>query len=115
MNTVAGIIIAIVAIVLFAIWCTRRRHGANLRQRFGPSCAGEVRAHGSERDADQFFRDRCTPRRQAVQSQFIDRPGAALNETDELVTDVMHDHGHRLYPKVVKHYRALFDELARER
>ncbi len=90
MNAIA----AIIAIALFAIWCTRRRRGANRRQRFGPSYAGEVRAQGSERDADQFLSDHSAPRRQAVQTHFVDRPGAAPDETNQLVTDVMHDRGY---------------------
>lgn len=58
MNVVVAIIIGIVvlaAVVLFAIWETRRRRRAKLQQRFGPEYEREVRARGSERDADQYL------------------------------------------------------------
>jgi FtsZ-interacting cell division protein ZipA len=61
MNTtivVVAIIIGIVvlaAAVLFAIWNARQRRRANLQQRFGPEYEREVRARGSERDADQHL------------------------------------------------------------
>jgi hypothetical protein len=98
----------------------------------------EVRERGSERDADQHLgkvaerrdrldirqlepaaRDRYTQRWQAVQTQFVDRPGPALDEADQLVTDVTHDRGYLVedfsdraelvaagHPQVVEHYRA---------
>lgn len=141
MNTVVVIIIGIVvlaAAALFAIWVTRWRRRANLQQRFGPEYEREVRARGSERDADQHLsevadrrdrldirhlepaaRDRYTHRWQVVQTQFVDRPGPALDEADQLVTDVMRDRGYPVedfsdraemvvadHPQVVEHYRA---------
>jgi FtsZ-interacting cell division protein ZipA len=141
MNTVVVIIIGIVvlaAAALFAIWIARRRRHATLQQRFGPEYEREVRARGSECDADQHLsevadrRDRLdirqlepaaceryTHRWQVVQTQFVDRPGPALDEADQLVTDVMHDRGYPVedfsdraelvaadHPQVVEHYRA---------
>jgi FtsZ-interacting cell division protein ZipA len=143
MNTTIVVVIIIVivvlaAAVLFAIWITRRRHHATLQQRFGPEYEREVRARGSERDADQHLseiadrrdrldirslepaaRDRYTQRWQAVQTEFVDRPGLALDEADQLVTDVMRDRGYPVedfhdraelvaadHPQVVEHYRA---------
>jgi type II secretory pathway pseudopilin PulG len=107
MNTVVVIIIVIVvlaAAALFAIWVTRRRRRADLQQRFGPEYEREVRARGSERDADQHLsevadrrdwldvrhlepaaRDHYAQRWQTVQTQFVDRPGPALDEADQLV------------------------------
>jgi hypothetical protein len=54
-----------------------------------------------------------------VQSEFVDRPGSALDDADRLVTDVMHDRGYPVedfgeraelvaadHPQVVEHYRA---------
>lgn len=143
MNTavVVAIIIGIVvltAAVLFAIWNARRRRRANLQQRFGPEYAREVQARGSEREADQHLsevadrrdrldirqlepadRDRYTQRWEAVQAEFVNRPGPALDEADRLVTDVMRDRGYPVedfseraelvaadHPRVVEHYRA---------
>jgi FtsZ-interacting cell division protein ZipA len=143
MNTilVVEIIVGIIVLagaVLFGIWNFRRRRRADLQQRFGPEYEREVQARGSERDADQHLskvadrrdqldirhlepaaRDRYTQRWQAVQTQFVDRPGPALDEADQLVTDVMRDRGYPVedfgeraellaadHPQVVEHYRA---------
>lgn len=131
-------IVVLVAAVLFAVWDARRRRRASLQERFGPEYEREVAARGSERDAAQHLgevadrrdqldirqlepaaRDRYTRRWEAVQTQFVDRPGPALDEADRLVTDVMHDRGYPVedfgeraelvaadHPQVVEHYRA---------
>jgi FtsZ-interacting cell division protein ZipA len=142
MNTtvVVAIIIGIVvlAVAVFVIWETRRRRRANLQQRFGPEYEREVRERGSERDADQHLsevadrrdrldirqleptaRDRYTQRWEAVQTEFVNRPGRALDEADRLVAEVMRDRGYPVedfsdraellaadHPQVVEHYRA---------
>ena len=131
-------IIVLAAAVLSAIWVIRRRRRTTLQQRFGPEYEREVRARGSERDADQHLgkvadrrdrldirqlepaaRDRYARRWAAVQTEFVDRPGPALDEADQLVTDVMRDCGYPVedfseraelvaadHPQVVEHYRA---------
>jgi FtsZ-interacting cell division protein ZipA len=113
---VVGVVMGIVVlagVVLFGVWEARRRRRASLQQRFGPEYEREVRVRGSERDADQHLsevadrrdrldirplepedRDRYTQCWQAVQTQFVDRPGPALDEADQLVTEVMHDRGY---------------------
>jgi FtsZ-interacting cell division protein ZipA len=142
MNAVVLIIIigivVLAAAALFAVWETRRRRRARLQERFGPEYEREVRARGSESDAAQHLRevadrrdrldirhlepaarDRYTRRWEAVQSEFVDRPGSALDEADRLITDVMHDRGYPVedfseraelvaadHPQVVEHYRA---------
>jgi FtsZ-interacting cell division protein ZipA len=141
MDAVVLIIIGIVvlaAAALFAVWEARRRRRARLQERFGPEYEREVRARGSESDAAQHLRevadrrdrldirplepaarDRYTRRWEAVQSEFVDRPGSALDEADRLITDVMHDRGYPVedfseraelvaadHPQVVEHYRA---------
>ncbi len=97
-----------------------------------------MKARGSERDAEQHLsevadrrdrrdirqlepaaRDRYTRRWEAVQAEFVDRPGPALDKADRLVTDVMRDRGYPIedfseraelvaadHPQVVEHYRA---------
>jgi len=140
MTTVVEIIIGIVvlaAVVLFAIWDIRRRHRAALEQRFGPEYERQVQTRG-ERDAvvhlsevadrrDQLTirplepaaRDRYTRRWEAVQAEFVNQPGSALDEADRLVTDVMRDRGYPVedfseraelvaadYPQVVASCRA---------
>ena len=60
-----------------------------------------------------------TQRWQAVQAEFVDRPGPALDEADQLVTEVMRDCGYPVedfseraelvaadHPQVMEHYRA---------
>jgi hypothetical protein len=138
---VVAIIIGIVvlaAVVLLSAGISRRRHRAHLRQRFGPEYERAVQARGSERDAERHLsdvanrrdqldirqlepasRDLYTRRWEAVQAEFVDRPGHALDEADRLVTDVMRDRGYPVeefsertelvaadHPQVVEHYRA---------
>ena len=105
MNTIGWIILGIVVlavIVLLAVAASRRSR-ANLRERFGPEYEREVAARGNERDAqrhlrdvanrrdrldirqlDPAARDRYTQRWQAVQTDFVDQPGRALDEADRL-------------------------------
>ena len=140
MNTIGWIILGIVVfavIVLLAV-VARWRSRANLQERFGSEYRREVAARGSEREAQRHLRDvanrrdrldikqldpeardRYTRRWQAVQTDFVDQPGHALDEADRLVTDVMKDRGYPVHdfgeraelvaadhPEVVEHYRA---------
>jgi hypothetical protein len=140
MNTVGWIILAIVvvAIIALVVVFSLRRSRASLQKQFGPEYDRQVEARGSERDADRHLRDvanrrdrldirrldsaardRYTQRWQTVQTDFVDRPGHALDEADRLVTDVMHDRGYPVedfseradliaadHAQVVEHYRA---------
>ncbi len=140
MNTVAWIVIGIVVVAVIVLLAVvlRQRSRANLQERFGPEYDREVEARGSERDAERHLRDvahrrdqldirqldatardRYTQRWQAVQTDFVDQPGRALDEADRLVTDVMKDRGYPVqnfseraelvaadHPRVVEHYRA---------
>jgi FtsZ-interacting cell division protein ZipA len=131
-------IVVLAAAALFAVWDFRRRRRARLQQRFGPEYDREVQARGSEREAEQHLsevadrrdhldirqlddaaRDRYTRRWEAVQSDFVNRPGPALDDADRLVTDVMNDRGYPVedfderaeliaadHPQVVAQYRA---------
>jgi hypothetical protein len=140
MDTVSWIIVGIAAVVIIilAIAAARWRSRANLQERFGPEYERQVAAHGSERDAARHLRDvanrrdqlnipqleptardRYTRRWEAVQTEFVDRPGHALDDADRLVTDVMRDRGYPVadfderaelvatdHPQIVEHYRA---------
>lgn len=148
MNTVGWIILGIVllAIVVGLAMLARWRSRANLQQRFGPEYDREVAARGSERDAERHLRevanrrdqleirrlepaarDRYTQRWQSVQTNFVDQPGRALDEADQLVTDVMKDRGYPVHdfneraelvaadhPLVVEHYRAAHSARQRQ-
>jgi hypothetical protein len=140
MSTIGWIIlgIVVVAAIVAAALVMRSRSRAKLQERFGPEYEREVTARGSERDAarhlsdvadrrdqldirplDRTARDRYTRRWEAVQSDFVDQPGGALDEADRLITDVMRDRGYPVedfgeraelvaadHPQVVEHYRA---------
>lgn len=140
MNTVGWIIlgIGVVAVIVLLVVALRWRSRAKLQQRFGPEYDREVAARGSERDAERHLRDvadrrdqldireldpasrdRYARRWQAVQADFVDQPGHALDEADRLVIDVMKDRGYPVqnfseraelvaadHPQVVEHYRA---------
>jgi hypothetical protein len=71
------------------------------------------------RQLEPTARDRYTRRWEAVQTEFVDRPGHALDDADRLVTDVMRDRGYPVadfderaelvasdHPQIVEHYRA---------
>ncbi|MBA2474240.1 MAG: hypothetical protein H0V41_19140 [Pseudonocardiales bacterium] len=140
MSTIGWIIlgIVVVAAIVVAALVMRSRSRAKLQERFGPEYEREVTARGSERDAarhlsdvadrrdqleirplDRTARERYTRRWEAVQSEFVDQPGGALDEADRLITDVMRDRGYPVedfgeraelvaadHPQVVEHYRA---------
>jgi FtsZ-interacting cell division protein ZipA len=132
------LVLVIAGLVAGGIWGARRRRSAKLRERFGPEFTREVRARGSEREAEQHLsqvadrRDRLdirpleptarqqyTGRWEAVQAEFVDQPGPALDKADQLVTEVMRERGYPTqdftaqaqlvaadHPQVVEHYRA---------
>jgi hypothetical protein len=140
MDTIAWIVlgIAIAAIIALVIVTASWQRRAALQKRFGPEYDREVARRGSERDAARHLgdiadrrdqldirqleptaRDRYTRRWAAVQTEFVDRPGLALDEADRLVTDVMRDRGYPVedfgeraelvaadHPEIVEHYRA---------
>jgi hypothetical protein len=140
MDTIAWIVIGIAAALLIAlvIVVASWQRQANLKKRFGPEYDREVAIRGSEREATRHLsdvadrrdqldirqleptaRDRYTQRWAVVQSEFVDRPGPALDEADRLITDVMRDRGYPVenfgeraelvaadHPQIVQHYRA---------
>jgi hypothetical protein len=141
MNTVGWIVLAIIVLVIIVLLMAvvlRKRNQARVQQRFGPEYEREVAERGNERDAVRHLsdvadrrdkldirrleptaRDHYTRRWEAVQTDFVDRPGQALDEADRLVIDVMRDRGYPVenfgeraelvaadHPQVVKHYRA---------
>jgi hypothetical protein len=140
MNTIGWIVlgIAVVVVVVLGIIAARWRSRASLQERFGPEYEREVARRGNERDAarhlrdvadrrdqleirrlEPMARDRYTRRWEAVQTEFVDQPGHALDEADRLITDVMRARGYPVedfgaraelvaadHPRIVEHYRA---------
>ncbi len=133
---IVGIVI-LAGAVRYAVRDARRRREANLQEQFLPQDEREEQARGERdvaqhrsevadrpdgldiRPVDPAARDHYTQRWEAVQTEFVDQPGPALDEADRLVTDVMRDRGYPVedfdehaelvaadHPQVVEHYRA---------
>jgi hypothetical protein len=130
--------IAVVVVLLgFAIWAyTSRRRRVNLRERFGPEYERTVQAVGPAR-AEAVLRERAdrvsgfnlrklsadqaeafAREWRRIQARFVDDPGGAVGEADQLVTQVMSARGYPLadfdrraddlsvdHPVVVENYR----------
>ncbi|MEV4016383.1 hypothetical protein AB0J35_38385 [Nonomuraea angiospora] len=107
---VAVVVVALVAVGYLVLQQRRRDH---LRERFGPEYERIVAEHDNRRDAEQELLDR--ERRHAeldlhplteqsrdtyanrwteVQERFVDAPGFAVTEADQLVTAVMAERGY---------------------
>lgn len=137
--------VIVVVVVLALLQQARRRR---LRERFGPEYdrAADGRRRGkADRDLDRRVkqrerleirplspgaRERYVRDWEAVQSHFVDQPGAAIESADSLVTQVMREEGYPVddfeeqaelvsvdHPHVVEHYRTahgIYDRHARE-
>jgi hypothetical protein len=139
MDTSTILVLALVAIILFAAWYViRKRKSMALKGRFGPEYDAAVRHHGDRTRAETELTDRLKrverfsikplspqDRERFVelwrgnQARFVDNPGAAIEEADNLVCDVMNARGYPMseferraedlsveYPHVVRNYRA---------
>ncbi|MEU9852435.1 hypothetical protein [Streptomyces sp. NPDC047974] len=128
------VVVAAVVVVGFAAGAAAdRRRRSRLRDRFGPEYERAVEATGSRRAAERDLdarerrfaglelkpvpgeaREEYARRWTRVQEGFVDRPGAAAHEADELVAALMRDRGYpdegheqRLRDLSVRHGRAL--------
>jgi hypothetical protein len=149
MDTSTWIVIAVVVValvvLLLAVAATRRKRTARVKERFGPEYERAVDRHGDERAARDHLesvaerrdtltirplakesRERYLQQWQAVQADFVDRPGEAVDAADRLVTDVMRERGYpgedfstrselmsADHPEVVEQYRAAHDARRR--
>lgn len=150
MSTTTWIIIAIAVVILLIVlglvaMRTRRDRTSALRDRFGPEYDRRVEETGNERAAQRRLqdlqerrdkldirplepaaRDRYLRRWDGVQSEFVDKPGHAVDEADSLVSDVMRERGYPVddfetrsdmvsadHPEVVRDYRAATDARRR--
>jgi hypothetical protein len=133
-------VIALAAVVVFAIvvWqALARRRTDQLQEQFGPEYDRTVGTAESKREAEAELQAREERRRkleiqplpsaaryryleawQAVQSQFVDDPSAAVARADELIQSVMSERGYPVeefeqraadvsvdHPRVVENYR----------
>lgn len=135
------IVIAVVALVVigvaaYFVWANRRTE--RLKEQFGPEydrmlderedrrvVESELEERRVRRDQldirplDPATRQRYSSQWKDVQARFVDEPGAAVREADELVTTVMRDRGYPMddfeqraadisvdHPQVVENYRS---------
>lgn len=143
--TLIGLVLLLVVLVALAVLASRRRRTQRVRERFGPEYDRAVAEHGSERAAREHLehvaerraqlrirrlpaetRERYLARWQAIQADFVDHPGEAVDAADQLVTEVMTERGYpgddvttrtelmaADHPEVVEQYRAAHDARRR--
>ncbi|MGV9305000.1 MULTISPECIES: hypothetical protein [unclassified Nonomuraea] len=110
---VAVIVVVVIAIAAVGYVILQQRRRAGLRDRFGPEYERAVAEHDSTREAEQELMAReqrfseldirpldegsrqvYAVRWGEVQERFVDAPGFAVTEADQLVTSVMGDRGY---------------------
>ncbi|SES37132.1 hypothetical protein [Actinokineospora terrae] len=112
-GAIIGIVVAVVVVVaIIAVALRAKARSSHLRDRFGDEYDRTVRA-SSKREAERELlgrekrhaeleirdltpaeREDYTSRWSLVQAEFVDRPGAAVDEADRLVTALMSDRGY---------------------
>ena len=132
------LLIAAVIVAAAAWYSMRKRRSASLRRRFGPEYEAEVRHHGNQSRAETELerrlkrverlnlaplsdkeRDEFSELWRLNQERFVDNPGAAIQQADDLVCEVMKARGYPMsefenraddlsvdHPHVVRNYRA---------
>jgi hypothetical protein len=133
---IAVVVLAVIAVAAWSIWHKRRTEA--LRQRFGPEYDRTLAQRGKRREAESELdarrrrreeldirplsvtsRERYAAGWRTTQGRFVDSPGKAVGEADELVLSVMRERGYPMdtfdqrsadisvdYPQVVENYRA---------
>lgn len=133
---VVVLVIAVIAVIVFTM--ERKRKSQRLKEHFGPEYDQLLREQGDPRKAEALLADREKRveklsihdlsredrERYAmdwgnVQKRFVDDPAMAVNEADQLVTQVMTSRGYPMaafeqraadisvsYPRVVQNYRS---------
>lgn len=135
------IIVVVIVLALAAVGGTiiaRRRRSQQLQEEFGPEYDRVLEQSDSQsdaekelaerkkrhsklelRDLDESTRERYRSEWQRIQGSFVDDPGGAVDEADQLVTSIMRDRGYPTdddfeqraadisveHPRVVEHYR----------
>jgi hypothetical protein len=132
------VVLVILAIAVLATSRAKKRRTESLQGRFGPEYNRAVDQHGDQKAAESHLSDvadrrdqldireltnsersRYTSRWQEVQADFVDSPGAATQDADRLINDVMRERGYPVddfdtraemvaadHPDIVEHYRA---------
>ena len=132
------IALAVIAVGGLLYWVYANRRSSRLRERFGPEYDRMVDQQGTRRGVDAELaarekrrsrldirpldpeaRDEYARRWRDTQARFVDEPGPAVEEADDLVHAVMRDRGYPVedfaqreadlsvdHPVVLEHYRA---------
>ena len=141
------VIIALVAIAFAILMVLRKRRSERLQGKFGPEYEHEVDRAGDRKRAERELearekrlakieirrlrpdeRNRFAEDWNRTQSRFVDEPSKAVDEAENLVTQVMNARGYPMgdfeqraadisvhYPKVVSNYRSARDIAAKNR
>ena len=144
MSTSEVVILALVAVALVVAvgwWATKLRRRHELQNQFGNEYEVVLEEHGTRREAerelaarqdrheqlnirplDPQLRQYYTEQWRATQARFVDEPGAAFEEADRLVADVMVERGYPVgdvdrrladlsveHSDVLTHYREAHD------
>ncbi|MFC4119758.1 hypothetical protein [Nonomuraea zeae] len=110
---VAVVVVAVVALAAVGYMLQQQKRRSHLRERFGPEYERIVAEHDNRREAEQELisreqrhseldirpltdesRDSYANRWTEVQERFVDAPGFAVTEADQLVTAVMAERGY---------------------
>jgi len=142
-----AIVVVIVLVVATLVWLSRRMHRRHMQRRYGPEYdrlvaemgsrkRAEARLLGRERRVSQYDirplsetdRARYMQAWKGVQARFVDDPGEAVGEADQLLGEAMADRGYPMadfdrrsadlsvhYPAVVQNYRAAHDIALKHR
>jgi hypothetical protein len=132
---VAAAVLAVIGLIVMSV---RRSRTARLQEHFGAEYDNAVKHAGSRTAAEEALlaraeevkqfdirplsaseADRYRSEWQKIEARFVDRPGNAVVEADELVIDIMRARGYPVadfekhaeflsvkHPRVVEHYRA---------
>jgi hypothetical protein len=109
----AGVVILVIAVLVWMYVQKRQGTRAGLRQKFGPEYERAVQQEGSERkaeaklsdrqkrieklnirDLDPMEQERFLKRWEVVQSCFVDSPQGAVTQADDLVSSLMKSRGY---------------------
>lgn len=146
-TTSTYILIAVVVVVAIVavIFAVQRGRSGHLKRRFGPEYERTVRTKGDRAQAERELalresrvrkfhieelpagaKQRYTEEWRTVQTRFVDEPGAAIQQADVLVANVMRDRGYPVesfeqrvadispdHPVVTENYRAAHDIATR--
>lgn len=110
---VAVVVVAVVAVAAVGYVVLQQQRRSRLRTRFGPEYDRVMAEHGNRREAEQELvtreqrhaeldvrplpqqsRDTYAKRWTEVQERFVDAPGFAVTEADQLVAAVMAERGY---------------------